>query len=287
MSEILVAVDGSPPSVNTLRWGAALAGRMGIRVTAVTVWGPRTHAAFEVPAHLSKETAQSQITAALHEVVADAGLVGVEVMAVPGKVSEALHDMAAAPGVVALVMGTRGLGTIPGLLLGSMSRRMLFDCASPLILVPGRPLQEFHPLDEVVAALDGSPMSALVAAWTAATCARLGARATVVRCVDPGAELPVGHIDTYLEEVEAEVEERWCAPFAHLDVDHRVEVVRGDPRNMVLEIAEKNSAGLLVVAGRGAGQFQGLGGTTSFLVRHCQLPLAVVPSTEGWEPTGF
>lgn len=62
-------------------------------------------------------------------------------------------------------------------------------------------------------------------------------------------------------------------------VECGVVVAHCDPRVALLETAASNEADLTVVGRRGEGQFRGLGGTASYLVRHSPIPLAVTPDS--------
>ena len=279
MKKLLVGVDGSQRSFDALRWAKQLADSLALTTTTVTATGHDTAAVFSLSGDTPSDDLEA-ITDAVAKRIADMGLGDVEVEVVAGAPSAVLHEAASSPDVVGLVVGTRGLGTLPGLLLGSVSRKLLFDCVHPLFLLPdGAP-----PIDHVLMAVDDSAVSASVAEWCARLAAKLGADATVVRCVDPGSELPPGHVEEYLDETRSLVDERWCGPLRLRDVQYDVVAVRGDARARITEVAQDRSASLIVVAGRGAGQFQGLGGTTSYLVRHSRIPLAVVPCDPNWSP---
>jgi nucleotide-binding universal stress UspA family protein len=283
MTRLIVALDGSERSFEALRWGADLGERLDVDVQAVVALGPGAHTFFE-PAHGgSSEEGLSAVVSAVEKALVDRGLPAIEVVAGFGHPADVLKEATDEPGVVGLVMGTRGLGTLPGLLLGSVSRKLLFISTHPLFMLPDR-AGEAPALDHILVAVDGSPVSERIAEWAATMCARFGADATVIRCVNPGAELPTGHVDAYLDDVGALVDERWCAPFRDGDVPYEAMAARGDPRQRILEIARDRAAGLIIVAGRGEGQFQGLGGTTSYLVRHSSVPVAVLPSSADWEP---
>lgn len=174
-----------------------------------------------------------------------------------------------------LVLGTRGLGPIAGLMLGSVSRKLLFGGTQPLVLVPQ--LGALVPLNRVLVGLDGSPISESVADWSARLCTDLGMSATILRCIDPGAELSPGRYDEIMTRSQLELDLEWCDPFRRLRVDHRSIVDTGDPRACLIETARRDEAGLIVIGLRGSGQFAGLGGTASYLVRHSTLPVAVIP----------
>ncbi|MEA1901989.1 MAG: universal stress protein [Actinomycetota bacterium] len=132
-------------------------------------------------------------------------------------------------------------------------------------------------LDQVVVGLDDSAISERVAAWSAKLCKALGAAATILHCIDPGAEHSVERLDEITTRSQLSFEKESCAVFRGLKVDHQPVVENGDPRICLIETAERQEAGLIVVGQRGSGQFSGLGGTASYLVRHSPLPLAVIP----------
>ena len=115
-----------------------------------------------------------------------------------------------------------------------------------------------------------------VLSWSADFCASLGAPATIVRCTDPGCERPPGHVNRVDDTLRADTEEA-MEPFRIRGVAYDVVITHSDPRSALLEIAASTASGLIVVGRRGEGQFRGLGGTTSYLVRHSLIPLAVIP----------
>jgi nucleotide-binding universal stress UspA family protein len=73
--------------------------------------------------------------------------------------------------------------------------------------------------------------------------------------------------------------EKALGPFRELGVEYGVVVAHCDPRVALLETAERDEAELIVVGRLGEGQFRGLGGTASYLVRHSPIPLAVIPDS--------
>ena len=61
---------------------------------------------------------------------------GLEVTAVQGPATEVLLKTADGLDASLIVVGTRGLGPLAGLLLGSVSRQLLFATDRPLALIP-------------------------------------------------------------------------------------------------------------------------------------------------------
>ena len=111
-----------------------------------------------------------------------------------GPVTEALLDTADALDASMLVVGTRGLGPLSGLLLGSISRRLLFTTHRPLVVVPRESTLSPSALSRVLVGVDCSTVAERVLSWSATFCASLGVPATIVRCADPGCEKPPGHV---------------------------------------------------------------------------------------------
>ncbi|MEA3501168.1 MAG: universal stress protein [Actinomycetota bacterium] len=272
---ILVGVDGSPNAAIAAAWATAIGRRTNSPVKAVVACThlppPHMHGidepASEMQARIANVATQSLI---------DAGLTGIEVIAVRGPVSEALLDTAEDWNASMLVVGTRGLGPLSGLLLGSISRRLLFTTHRPLVVVPRRSTPNPRALARVLIGVDCSTVARRVLSWSVAFCANLGVPATIVRCADPGCEKPPGHVARVDDQVRADAEEA-LGSFRDHDVDYTIVVAHCDPRAALLETAASDLAGLIVVGRRGEGQFRGLGGTASYLVRHSPIPLAVIP----------
>ncbi len=272
---LLVGVDDSPNASNAAAWALSIARAMDLPIKAVAAWTRPAHSALhgidddisEMNTHTASAAAQS-----LH----GAGLYGIEVTAIQAPAAEALLKTANELNASILVVGTRGLGPLSGLLLGSVSRRLLFTTDRPLILIPNQPTQHPKPLTRVLVGVDCSPVAQRVLTWSASFCADLGIPATIVRCTDPGCVRPPGHVERFDEQVRANTEEALTQLRDH-SVEYTLEVSNLDPRVTLPETAARHQAGLIVIGTHGAGHFSGLGGTASYLARHSPLPLAVIP----------
>jgi nucleotide-binding universal stress UspA family protein len=175
-----------------------------------------------------------------------------------------------------LVVGTRGLGPLSGLLLGSISRRLLFAARLPLVVVPRRSTLNPPALTRILVGVDCSPVAQRVLSWSAGFCSAVGVPATIVRCTDPGCERPPGHVERVEDRVRSDTEQA-LEPFRDLGVEYTIAVAHCDPRVALPQTARTDQAGLIVIGTRGEGQFSGLGGTASYLARHSPSPLAVIP----------
>jgi len=274
-STILVGVDGSPNANVAAAWAVDIGRRLDAPVEAVAAWtglpppyveGVDEHVA-EMNVHVTEIMAQS--------LYAD-GLNDLKVTAVQGPTAEVLLGTADKSDALMLVVGTRGLGPLSGLLLGSISRRLLFTTNRPLVVVPRRAPPDPRDMTRVLVGVDCSPAAQHVLSWSARFCADLGVPATIVRCASPGCERPPGLVDHVNGRVRSATEEA-LQEFRDLGVGYTVTVAHCDPRVALVENATRDQAGLIVIGSRGEGRFRGLGGTASYLARHSPVPLAVIP----------
>lgn len=272
---ILIGVDGSGNANIAAAWGAEIGRRTNAAVTAIAAWR-------EIPSpyvdriddHVEAMNIQ-QIEAATESLV-DAGLTDIEVTAAPGPVAEVLLNAAEQQNASMLVVGTRGLGLLSGLLLGSISRYLLFNSRRPLVVVPSESTVNPPELERVLVGIDRSSVAKRVVSWAAEFCADLGVPATVVRCADPGCERPPGLV-AHVDENARDGAEEELSPFRELEVEYDILVSHCDPRVALVDAAISTGAGMIVIGTRGEGQFRGLGGTASYLARHSPVPLAAVP----------
>lgn len=274
---ILVGIDGSTNATIAAAWALAVGRLTNAPVKATAVWTGHPEPHGSGVDDLVSEIQSKTVDAATRSLL-DAGLEDIEVTGARGPVAEALLDASDALDASMLVVGTRGLGPLSGLLLGSVSRRLLFTTHRPLVVVPCQSTLDPPTLSRVVVGVDCSVVAERVLSWSVAFCADLGVAATIVRCADPGCERPPGHVARVDDRVIAKTEEA-LGPFRARGVEYRVVVAHCDPRVALLETAERDGAGLIVVGRLGEGQFRGLGGTASYLVRHSPLPLAVIPDS--------
>jgi nucleotide-binding universal stress UspA family protein len=137
---IVVGVDGSPSSMNALRWAIRQAKLTGAEVEAVTAWSyPAGYgwAPFGDGAVDLEGEAGKILFDALAEVSGIAPDVVVEPSVVFGHAADVL--VRAAEGADLLVVGSRGHGGFAGMLLGSVSQHCVQHAHCPvLVLRDGR-----------------------------------------------------------------------------------------------------------------------------------------------------
>ncbi|MEA3503481.1 MAG: universal stress protein [Actinomycetota bacterium] len=272
---ILVGVDGSLNAGIAAAWAAAIGRRARAPVEAVAAWTdlppPYTDGVHDLVSEMNTHMTDVA-TQSLH----DAGIDGVEVTAAQGLVVDVLLNAADESDASMLVVGTRGLGPLSGLLLGSISRRLLFTTHRPLVVVPRRSTLNPPELTRVLVGVDCSAVARRVLSWSARFCADLDVPATIVRCASPGCERPPGLIERVDDRVRSDTEEA-LEEFRGLGVGYTIAIAHCDPRVALVENAASEQVGLIVIGTQGEGQFRGLGGTASYLARHSPVPLAVIP----------
>ncbi|MBT3338115.1 MAG: universal stress protein [Anaerolineae bacterium] len=134
---ILLGVDGSKYSIHAAKMAAALACCMDANLRIVVA-----HAT--VPAYLGEPNFQHAITARLKEsrAVLDEAIEAVG--EVPGELKTEILEGSAAEVILRvaeirnndlIVMGSRGLGQLRGLLLGSQSQKVLQHAPCPVMIV--------------------------------------------------------------------------------------------------------------------------------------------------------
>jgi nucleotide-binding universal stress UspA family protein len=131
---IVVGVDGSPASVQALRWAMTQAGRTSATVQAVTSWHTPSQYGFEFPGDPVDwaEIARRTLETALKE-AGDGGPVDVQSLVLHGHPATVLVD--ASVSAELLVVGSRGHGGFAGLLLGSVSEYVIAHASCPVLVI--------------------------------------------------------------------------------------------------------------------------------------------------------
>ena len=139
IERVLVAVDGSDPSLKAVRLAAEMAGRFGAKLTLIHVV-PRLLLPPDVYG-LTIATVEREHRAyaesVLQGAVAAAKEAGLEASTsvLFGPPAECIAEEAAAPDVGLVVVGCRGHGAVARVFLGSVSDRLVHICSKPVLVV--------------------------------------------------------------------------------------------------------------------------------------------------------
>ena len=294
---IVVAVDGSDASTTAVNWAARAAAIRGLPLRIVTV--VHIPAFYYSEPYLAqsfheemKATARDRLdnAAVLARQIIDEnrhGNVEITTEQLEGKVVPTL--IAQAEHADRLVVGSRGLGEVKGLLAGSVSTAVVSHATAPVVVVRGRTLDGAPPAEgPVVVGVDGSVScrDAVEVAFEEAS-----ARGATLVAVNVWSDVSVqpslgavpedphwSRIQTGEEIVLAERLAGYQERYPDVTVE-RV-VARDRPVRVLSEYAE--AAQLLVVGTRGRGGFKGLllGSTSNALIQTADCPVLVVRSKE-------
>jgi nucleotide-binding universal stress UspA family protein len=138
---VIRATDGSAAADEALVVATQMAGEAGGKILAVHVVELTMpgKAGGRLPVYANEDELQSKIERQLSELV-NGGVAARMRMARAG-VGEAAHVVAEAAreeGADVIVVGTRGRGPVAGLLLGSVTQRLLHLAPCPVLAVPTR-----------------------------------------------------------------------------------------------------------------------------------------------------
>lgn len=288
MSRVVVGIDGSEQSLVAARAAAAEAARrhVPLHIVHAFVWpllrvdvGP-----------IARDMPGSGLEHHAEELLGEAAAAAREV-APRVEITTDLVDGAATPVLVEasrraalLVLGDRGLGSISGLIVGSVAVHATAHAHCPVLVVRGA----VTPSGPIVVGVDGSEASELAVAFGYEEAARRGAPLNAVivwnesdpagahqwRSAESAAELFESEARRTLSESLA----GWREKFPEVEV--RPEAVRGHPRQILVE--RSNTAQLVVAGARGRDTFKGLllGSVSQSLVYHSGCPVAVVRGIE-------
>jgi len=134
---IVVGVDGSPPSLEALRWGAHFAAIFGARLELVTAWEypPSYGWAAVAPEWNPAQDMEKVLEDSVRAIFGDEPPAGMELQVREGGTAKVLLD--ACKGAVMLVVGSRGHGGFAGLLLGSVSANVAEHASCPVLIIHG------------------------------------------------------------------------------------------------------------------------------------------------------
>lgn len=286
MDTIVVGVDGSDGSAHALRWALAESAVRGWGVEAVLAWGFLDQYHTIVGERFAPDYGADDAKVALRRYVEDA--VGAD--RVESVNRRAMADLPAralleaSEGARLLVVGARGLGGFRGLLLGSISQKVLHHAKVPVAVI--RPDDTGAPGDEagrVVVGVDGSDHAAHALEWAADEARARHAALEVVHAWQPpfaggfafGA--PMIEFAPFEEAANALVDSVLeKADLSGLSQPVERTVVLMGATSALLQAAER--ADIVVVGARGLGGVQRflLGSISNQVAIHATRPVVVV-----------
>ena len=287
---VVVAVDGSEASQNAVRWAANTAMKRGIplRIASSYTVPQFLYAEGMVPPKelfddLQAETLEKieAARAVAHEVAPDIKIGHTIAEGSPiDMLLEMSHD------VTMVVMGSRGMGGLSGMVMGSVSASVVSHASCPVVVVrEDNHVTESTKYGPVVVGVDGSEVSQKATHYAFAEAAARGAELIAVHTwMDMQVQASLAGLSaaqTEWAEVEKEqgalLTERLAEFHAEYpDVPVKKVIARDRPVRALADAAA--GAQLLVVGSHGRGGFKGmlLGSTSRALLQNAPCPMMVV-----------
>ncbi|MGY2130206.1 universal stress protein [Blastococcus sp. SYSU DS0617] len=284
--QVVVGVDGSASSTQAAAYAAGCARRRGTGLLVVHVTPRRADggAAPMADRDIREQFAGSAtrlVQAAADSVRETTGLTDVTASVVEDYPVDGLLALSADAAMI--VTGRRGMGGLPGLILGSTAGALVQHARCPVIALPDDCAPPDGPPPSVVVGVDGRTGDDAVLAFAVAEAAARGADLRAVHAWrDVPLESAVGAFGPLVDWSGVEADARRLlteavGPVRHGSPDVRIreEVLRDTPATALLTASA--GAELLVVGHRHRGRLARLGSTTNGVLHRAACPIAVVP----------
>jgi nucleotide-binding universal stress UspA family protein len=294
---ILLATDGSEGAEHAARAAIDLSKRTGAKLHAAHAWVPPPHFAHPglVPErhHPPYEEGARRILDEQLGRIEKAGDPVSEAHLVEGRPADAILDLAERICADLIVVGSRGLGSVKRLLVGSVSLGIVHHADRPVLVVRGR---SWPPVRVVIgedlsedargAVRIGLALGKLLGAQTLLAHAYEGMPPHPETLPRDDRELYEAMVEKYLGRLEPALEARVAQLEDTFGVRPRVRLLEGESARVLSEAAEEGGgAGLLVVGSRGlgAGGRMLLGSVSTKVLMAASEPVLVCPHEESDE----
>jgi nucleotide-binding universal stress UspA family protein len=272
---IVVGVDGSPGSVEALRWAVRQADLTDAQLVALVSWHVRMPGIELVELATDLDAAaQEMLNSTLVEALGPQRAVTVEARTSSDKPAEAL--LRASEDAELIAVGPDAHGSVPDLPLGSVPERVISYSSCPVAVIRrGRP----EPANRIVVGLDSSQASRHALAWALRQAKLIGASVDAVVAWDWAPRFAVYPYGPPDEVIEGSAQKLLDAELSMLTGEDRRlvsgRVIRGHPARVLTNAAEQ--ADLLVVGrhGAGGGFRHMIGSVSSKCIRHAHVPVVV------------
>jgi len=291
MSEkVLLATDGSKDAALATRAAVDVCQGTGAELHVVHVW-------YSVPTARLRPFMRAELKKLGNELleegvkwVEDSRGVVTGAHLVEGRAADEILDLAGQIGAELIVMGSRGLGPVGRIALGSVSEAVIHHSRWPVLVLRGG--EDVWPPERVIFGDDGSEAARAAGDLGASLCGRHGAQALMLRAyprlpeVDAeGRGFDPRIVDDELRRAEKALLERSRKLESRLDSRPKVRVVVGDAAASLLEAAEEDApqSTLLAVGSRGLGAIgrMRLGSVSTKVVHAAKGPVLVHPPPRG------
>lgn len=293
-NDVVVAVDGSAASDNAVRWAANTAVKRDVplRLASSYTMPQFLYAEGMVPPQELYDDLQRETLRKIEDAREIALSVGPDLkighVVAEGSPIDMLLDMSRDYGMI--VMGSRGLGGLSGMVLGSVSGAVVSHASCPVVVVrDDNNVSEDTKYGPVVVGVDGSEVSRRATEVAFEEAQARGCELIAVHTwIDSQMQAPVAGFSISderweaVEQEKSEFLENYLHEFAQAypDVQVRKIITQDRPVRALTEAAE--GAQLLITGSHGRGGFKGmlLGSTSRALLQSAPCPMMVVRPSE-------
>ncbi|WP_293771616.1 universal stress protein [uncultured Corynebacterium sp.] len=292
---VVVAVDGSDASKNAVRWAANTAMKRGIplRIASSYTVPQFLYAEGMVPPKELFDDLQAETLEKIEDARAIAHEVAPEIKightVAEGSPIDMLLEMS--KDVTMIVMGSRGMGGLSGMVMGSVSSSVVSHASCPVVVVrEDNNVTEANKYGPVIVGVDGSEVSQKATEVAFAEAAARGAELIAVHTwMDMQVQASLAGLSAAqaewaeVEKDQANLLDERLAEFTakYPSVPVKKVIARDRPVRALSDAAEGGQ--LLIVGSHGRGGFKGmlLGSTSRSLLQSAPCPMMVVrPESE-------
>lgn len=289
---LLVPTDGSDDAILATQAAIDLARRTGAAIHLAHAWQFVTYAGdpFIYSTALPDDylTMYEESGRAILESetkrVAAAGVEVAQTHLLQGRAADVIADLAREIGADLIIAGSRGLGRIRRLVLGSVSEGIVHGAPCPVLIMRGGATA--WPPQRVIVGDDGSDTAERATQLAAQLATLYAAKGTLVRGYQPDLTLAVSgsqaakRRDEMITEAATVLNERATALTAAFGQTPEARLAIDDPAALLVATAERSAEPAMIVVGsRGLGAFQRfrLGSTSTKVLHAANCPVLVVP----------
>ncbi len=293
-AKILAATDASEDAALAARAATDLSIRAGSELHVVHVWREPAFWGFSLTgvtgaaegSHTAdaREEARRLLEEQTEKIGAAGGIIAGSHFR-EGRAAEEIIGLAEELGAGLVVVGSRGLGPVKRLVVGSVSERIVSLSPCPVLVMRGG--EEAWPPSRLIVGDDGSEEARRTGELAAGMGELLDARVLLMRVYPSVAVFKarrVVHVRAsteILKSGERSLQRRAAELENVVGVRPETRVMSGDAAGVIQEMAEGGGEPTLVAVGRGGTiRYSTLGGVSADILRAVSDPVLIVPSSE-------